>query len=407
MKGFIRQRAKDSWQITINVGREPSTGRRLRHFERVKGSKRDAQRRLHELLVTVEQGRYVKPTELNVGQFLKKWLQDYAQMNTRARTFERYASVVDHLTLALGSIPLTALRPQHLEKYYGACLISGRRDGKGGLSPLTVKKHHRVLSGALKYAVRNGLLASNPAEVVKPPGPKKGRQVGRFGSAEVQEILDSAKERESLYYNFFFTAAYTGLRRGEVLGLRWCDIDLDKSTLSVVQSLQQLQSGEYVFAPPKSEKSRRQIALSPSLVILLWEHRLKQEHTWRLLGKPLLPTDLVFSHPDGRPLRPNSVTRALKGIGESLSLKGIRLHDLRHAHASILLKQGVHPKIVQERLGHSSISTTLDIYSHLLPGMDEAAARRFEEGLQGAPDEASAQNVAKMSPNLPVKEVLR
>ena len=145
--------------------------------------------------------------------------------------------------------------------------------------------------------------------------------------------------------------------------------------------------------------------LSPSLVILLWEHRLKQEHIWRLLGKPLLPTDLVFSHPDGRPLRPNSVTRALKGIGESLGLKGIRLHDLRHAHASILLKQGVHPKIVQERLGHSSISTTFDIYSHLLPGMDEAAARRFEEGLQAV--DISTENVAKMSPNLPKEEVLR
>ncbi len=187
---------------------------------------------------------------------------------------------------------------------------------------MTVKKHHRVLSGALKYAVRNSLIASSPAEVVKPPGPNNGRRVGRFGSAEVQAILDDAKGRGSSYYDLFFTKAYTGLRRGEVLGLRWCDIDLDKSTLSVVQSLQQLQSGEYVFAPPKSEKSRRQIALPPSLVILLWEHRLKQEHTRRLLGKPLLPTDLVFSHPDGRPLRSNSVTRAFKQIGESLGLKG-------------------------------------------------------------------------------------
>jgi integrase len=119
-----------------------------------------------------------------------------------------------------------------------------------------------------------------------------------------------------------------------------------------------------------------------------------------------LPTDLVFSHPDGRPLRPNSVTRALKRTGESGGLKGIRLHDLRHAHASILLKQGVHPKIVQERLGHSSISTTLDIYSHLLPGLDEAAARRFEEGLQGVSYEVAVENVAKMSPNLPKKEDL-
>ena len=204
-------------------------------------------------------------------------------------------------------------------------------------------------------------------------------------------------EKESPYYNLYFTKAYTRLQRGEVMGLRWCVIDLDKSWLSVVQCLQQLKGGKYIFVPPKSEKSRRQIALPPSLVIILWEYQLQQEHTRRLLGKPLLPTDLVFSHPNGRPLRPNSVTRALKRIGESCGLKDIRLHDLRHALASILLKQGVHPKIAQERLGHSSISTTLDIYSHLLPGLDEAAARRFEEGLQGTPDKVVIENVAKLA----------
>jgi integrase len=220
----------------------------------------------------------------------------------------------------------------------------------------------------------------------------------------VQLILDAAKETP--YYAVFFTKAYTGLRRGELLGLRWADIDLQNSTASVVQTLQQLRNGEYIFKKPKSKRGRRQIALSPSLVILLWDHRMKQEHARKLLGKPLLPADLVFSYPDGKPFRPNTVSRAFQEIAQSVGLNGVRLHDLRHAHATILLQQGVHPKIVQERLGHSSVATTLDIYSHVLPGLQEAAARRFEEGLEGAVKEApvgegSEKNVAKMSPKLP------
>ncbi len=147
-------------------------------------------------------------------------------------------------------------------------------------------------------------------------------------------------------------------------------------------SPQQLRSGEYIFKEPKSKRSKREIALSPSLAIVLWEHRLKQEHARKTLGKPLVPMDLVFSHPDGKPFRLNSVPRAFQTIAQSIGLKGIWLHGLRHAHATILLQQGVHPKIVQERLGHSSISTTLDIYSRVLPGLQEAAARKFEEGLQ-------------------------
>jgi len=148
------------------------------------------------------------------------------------------------------------------------------------------------------------------------------------------------------------------------------------------------------------------------LAVALWEYRLKQEQARRLLGKSLAPADLVFSHPDGRPFRPNSVGRAFQVIAESVGLNGIRLHDLRHAHATVLLQQGVHPKIVQERLGHSSVATTLDIYSHVLPGLQEAAARRFDEGLESALAKAQVaevveENVGKMSAILPSKEVLR
>ena len=404
MKGSIRQRSKGSWEITIDTGRDGAAGKRLRHFESVKGTKKDAQRRLHELLHTLEQGAYVRPSRLTVAQFLGEWLQDYARPNTAPRTCERYEEIVRvHLIPALGSFPLLALQPHHIQKYYAEALDSGRRNGKGGLSALTVHKHHRILYESLRYGVRQGILVRNPAEAVTPPH-GQSKELTIVGANRLQLILEAAKE--SPYYALFFMMAYTGVRRGEALGLRWGDIDLGKATLSVVQTLQQLHNGEYIFREPKSKHSQRQIALSPSLAIALWEYRLKQEQARRPLGQQLAPTDLVFSHPDGRPLRPNTVSRALQEIAQSLGLYSVRLHDLRHAHATILLQQGVHPKIVQERLGHSSVATTLDIYSHVTPGLQEAAARRFDEGLESPLTEAQVaevleKNVGTMSARLP------
>lgn len=386
MKGHIRERVKGSWEIAIDIGKEPSTGRRRQHFETVRGGKAVAQKRLHELLLSVEQDNYIKPNRLTVAQFLENWLRDYVRSNTAPKTAERYQGIVNvHLIPALGSLSVLALRPEHIQRHYTKALESGRRDGRGGLSALTVHKHHRILYEALKYGVRHGILVRNVAEAVDPPQ-GKSKRLTILGPNEVQLILEAA--RETPYYTIFFTLAYTGLRRGELFGLRWCDVDLEMSTLSVSQTLQQLRGGEYIFREPKSKHGRRQLALSPSLAIMLWEHQLKQERAWGMLGESLSPTDLVFSHPDGKPFRPNTVTRAFQAIAKSVGLKGARLHDLRHAHATIMLQQGVHPKIVQERLGHSSVATTLDIYSHVLPGLQEAAARRFEEGLQGVPSES-------------------
>ena len=395
MKGSIRQRSKGSWEICLDAGRDPATGKRLRHFESVRGAKRDAQRRLRELLLNVEQGTYVKSDRLTVAQFLEEWLQDYVATNTAPRTAEGYQQIVrTRLIPALGSLPLLSLRPHHIQKYYFQVLESGRRDGKGGLSALTVHHHHRVLYEALRHGVKHGILIRNVAEAVDAPRPEH-KELAILAASDVQLILDACKE--TAYYVPFFTLAYTGLRRSELLGLRWGDVDLEKSTLSVVQALHQLHGGKYILREPKTKRSRRQIALSPSLAIALWEHRLKQEQAQKLLGKPLESRDLVFSHPDGRPIRPDSVTRAFHKIAESVGLRDVRLHDLRHAHATILLQQGVNPKIVQERLGHSSVSTTLDIYSHVLPGLQEVAARQFDEGFE---HEVHQKNVGKMSANL-------
>ena len=283
-----------------------------------------------------------------------------------------------HLIPVLGSILVPALQAQYIQRYYTHALESGRRDGKGGLSSSTVYKHHRVLFEALRYGVKHGILIRNPAECVDPPPPE--HKAPAIPSAkDVQLILNKASDTP--YFTLFYTKAYTGLRRGEILGLRWCDVNLDKATLSVVQTLQQLRNRQYIFKKPKSKRGQRHIDLSPSLAFVLWQHKIEYEQKRKLLGIPLSPTDLVFSQPDGRPLRPNSVSRAFTDITRSLSLQGISLHSLRHAHATIMLQQNIHPKIVQERLGHSTISTTLDIYSHVVPGLQQAAAQRFDDGL--------------------------
>jgi len=358
----------------------------------VKGSKKDAERELREKLRVLEAGAYVKPQKISLGGYLEQWVQNYVMVHTSPRTCEGYQAIVRrYLVPALGGIPLCQLQPQHLQNYYANALSHGRLDGKGGLSARTVLHQHRVLSQALSHAVKQGLLVRNVAGAVVAPRPGR-TQMATLSFADVPRFLDAAQKTP--YYVLFYTALYTGMRRGELLGLRWCDIDLGKASISVVQTLYRLSTGEFVIKEPKSPHSRRLVALSPSVTELLRRHHTEQETQKILLGKTFANQDLVFAHLDGSPLDPSTVTHAFGKLIKKTGLPHIRFHDLRHTHATLMLKGGVHPKIVSERLGHANIGITLDTYSHVVPGLQEAAALRFDALISSEAEQT--EDVSKM-----------
>jgi len=197
---------------------------------------------------------------------------------------------------------------------------------------------------------------------------------------DMQMFLDRA--RHTPYFPIFYLALFTGMRRSEILALRWSDIDLLLCQISVNRTVHQLQGGSYVYRAPKSAKGRRLIALTPSTTLILQEHKEKQIAERLMLDTPVKDDDLVFSTIEGGPIRPNTITRAWSILAKRCGLKATRLHDARHSHASLMLKQGTHPKVVQERLGHSTIAVTLDIYSHTTPGLQQAAALRFDDAFK-------------------------
>jgi integrase len=395
MKGHIRKRGKDSWSIVIERPRDPVTGKRRQQWHTVKGTKRDAEKALRGILVGIDQGSYVRPNKITVGDWLTQWLNNYASMHVTARTLESYSSIIKrHLIPGLGQMALKDLEPSYIQSYYSRALSSGRKDGKGGLSARSVLYHHRILSKALSYGVKMGVVARNVAQLVEPP---RARRVTMqvLSPSDVPRLLDAAMG--SPYYVYYCVLLHCGLRRGEGLALRWRNLDLVGSELEVRETAFRLHSGEYIIKEPKTPHSRRRVSLTPSLAMLLRKYREDQELISEKMGRKLLEDDFVFCRPDGRPLDPDSVTRRFSEIVRKAGIPRIRLHDLRHTHATLMLKAGVHPKVVSERLGHASIAVTLDTYSHVLPGLQEAAAERFDRMLEEEPTSASESGyVSKM-----------
>ena len=394
MKGHIYKRAKGSWTIVYDLPTDSATARRRQKSQTVSGTKRDAERALREILQSLETGSYVKPNKITVGDWLRQWLKDYVSMNTTDRTQESYSYIVErHLIPSLGSIQLKELQPYHLSSYYAKKCANGRVDGKGGLSARSVVYHHRIISKALDYAVKMGIVVRNVASVVEPPRVARVT-MKTLSPEEVQIFLDAARETD--YYVYFSTLLYTGLRRGELLALRWRNLDLKRGTLTVIATAYKLGNGDYIIKEPKTAQSRRSVTLPPSLVELFRAYQADQELLRVQLGVSLKADDFVFIRPDGKAINPSAVTLAFKRIIKKAGLRDVRIHDLRHTHATLMLKAGVHPKVVSERLGHASIGITLDIYSHVLPGLQEEAAEKFDRIFEVDDNENSDPDVSKM-----------
>jgi integrase len=387
MPGHISKRGKDSWTVVLDQGRDPMTGKRRQLRRSVKGTRRDAEAALVQLLHQRDSGIDAPPGKLAVGEYLQRWLEDYAKGNTAPRTFQRYDEIVRlHLIPALGAILLAKLRPQHIQAYYSKARQSGRVDGKvGGLSAQTVLHHHRLLREALHHAVRWQLLARNPADAVEAPRPQR-HEMRVLTPEGVQRLLAACRDPD--FHAIVFVAVATGLRLGELLALRWSDVDLKGGSVHVTRTLQYVLGQGLMFREPKTSRSRRNVSLSRDTVAVLSEHRRRQLERRLAVGPAYEDQGLVFAGPAGKPIPPYSVSQRFATLVKAAGVGPLRFHDLRHTSATLMLSAGVHPKVVSERLGHSGVAITLDTYSHVLPGLQEEAANLLDAFLAGPRQDA-------------------
>lgn len=363
--------SEGTWVGQITVGYDPRTGKPLRKTFYGK-TRKEVVDKIAETLLEVRSGTYVEPTQTTFGEWLDRWLTAYKKPQLKPGTYESYETLIRvHIKPALGEIPMAKLQANMLQSFYNQKLEKGRAHGEGGLSTRSVRYLHAIIREALQQAVKEGLLARNVADATSPPT-VKNKQMRPLTEEELQAFFAVAKEDR--LFAAYVLAVTTGLRRGELLGLCWDCVDLEHGVITVRRQLMALKSGLVLEETTKTKSGRRSITLTDDAIRELKAYRKRQAQEKLLLGEAYQDNGLVFCKEDGTPLRPEEFTRRFQRWLEKAGLPKARLHDLRHTHASLLLARGVHPKIVQERLGHSSITITLDLYSHLTPGLQEAAA---------------------------------
>lgn len=361
------------WGFKVEAGLDPETGKRRQIKRQGFRTKREAETALSEVQKTVFDGTVVANSNIRLDDFLDDWL---VGQQTRLRPSSHYSYVIagKRLKRDLGRYKLQALTPLQIEKFYADLLDHGGRTGDA-LAPKTVKNTHVVLRKALADAERLGLVQRNAAAAAR--GPTVTRpEMATWSSDQLKEF--SAVAQESRMRNAFTILASTGMRRGEALGLRWSDVDFDSSQLAIVQTVSMVDS-KIIIGQPKTAGSRRTVYVHDITIKALRQQRQLQAEE-RLAAGPAWDTenDLVFRNPTGGPVNPDGFSRHFDKLVEKADVPRIRLHDLRHTNATLSLKAGVHPKIVSERLGHSSIAITLDLYSHVTPGISRDAAAKVE-----------------------------
>jgi integrase len=369
MRGSIRKRGRTyTWYLFVP---DPATGKPRQHSKGGYRTKRECQAALNDALSTIRTGTFVEASKRTMGSFLRdEWLPAM-QLNVRPTTWATYQGLLGAYVIpTLGGIELQQLTPGHLGTLYQELLVSGRRHRPGGLAAKTVRNVHVLIHRALRDAVRWGYTVRNVADAADPPKAKTA-ELQVWTPGQLRAFLIHV--RQDRHYAAWLLAATTGMRRGELLGLRWIDVDLDAGRVAVRQPRVVIDHAVHA-SEPKTARSRRSVALDPATVAALREHQARQAAEKASVGPAYEESGLVFTHPDGSPIHPHLFSDWFKQHVRRAGLPKIRLHDVRHSYATAALAAGVAAKVVSERLGHATIAITMDTYSHVLPGLDERAA---------------------------------
>jgi integrase len=367
-EGTITRRKDGRWEARYTADTGTGPKRKVLYGK----TRAEVAEKLTKAMADRDGGLVFDTNNQTVGEYLARWLNDSVRGSVKPITFESYERLVRvHIVPALGRVKLKNLSPPHLQAFYRDRLDAG-------LSPVTVRYLHSLLHRSLKQALRWNLVHSNVAKAVDPPKiPRKTMQA--LAPEQARIFLDAAREDrlEALYV----LAVHCGLRQGELLALRWEDVDLETRTLRVGRTLSHTKDGP-TFTAPKTPRSRRTVRLTTGAVEALKRHSERQAEEIVRMDTLYRDQGLVFASEVGTPLNRHNVNyRSFKPLLERAGLPNIRFHDLRHTCATLLLGRGVHPKFVQELLGHATIAITLDTYSHVLPNMGDQASRAMEDAL--------------------------
>ncbi len=378
MRGSVIKRGR-TWSYVVDVGRDPATGRRRQRWKGGFATRREAEKALGRALAAVGAGEVVDAGGLTVGAYLDQWLAG-ARPSLKPSTAKSYGELVQwYVRPRIGHAKLADLNALLIRNLYADLLIEGAVRREGGVSASTVAVVHRVLRKALNDAVLWGLLGRSPLLGVKPPR-REQPEMRAWTPAQVRIFL-AAVERDRLYALWVLILS-TGMRRGEIAGVRWCDVDLDAGILAVRRTRVSV-AYSVCETDPKTRCSRRTISLDARVAGVLRSHRRRQLEERLAWGEAWTDTGYVFTSEDGWPVHPERISVLFARLADAAGVPKIRLHDLRHTSASLALAGGIHPKVVSERLGHSSISVTLDLYSHVIPGLQAEAAEKLGEMILG------------------------
>ncbi len=362
-------REKNSWKVRIELPKDYSTGKRKQKSYTVYGTKKEAEKFLTEKLRELDMGTIIEDKIMNFGEYLDFWLKNSCKDKLSINTYEEYELKVNkHIKPCLGNIKLDSLKPLQIQNFY--TLKMGE-----GLAERTIISFHKIIHRALEQAVKWQIVRLNVSNGVDKPKVKKNKtQV--LNEKEVKELLEKAKKTK--LYVPIVLGAYTGMRRGEILGLTWDNIDLIKGRITIEKTLSSTKKG-IVFTGTKTETSNRTIAISKNVIKVLKYNKTKQLEDKMRLGNLYIDNNLVCCKENGDFLNPKNFSRDFHNLVVNSKIKNIRFHDLRHTHASLLVKLGVHPKEVSTRLGHSDIGITMNLYSHIYEETDIETANIFEK----------------------------